>query len=202
MVVTSAGPGEGKTTLLANLAAATAETGRRVLMVDADMRRPRLHKVFNAEAGLGFSDLLQSEVPVSQMNLTDFIRPTSVAGVSLLSCGSAKTLSVGAMLFSLRLPQIVTRLREEFDFVLVDTAPGMQFSDARLLSRLCDGAIIVVRSGHAFRESVMALVQKFAHDGTPILGTVLNDWNPDTTGTYGSYGYDYKKTYEQYHSSE
>jgi succinoglycan biosynthesis transport protein ExoP len=202
MVVTSAGPGEGKTTLLANLAAATAETGRRVLMVDGDMRRPRLHKVFNTEAGVGFSDLLQSEAPISQINMDDFIRPTSVAGVSLLSCGSAKTLSVGAMLFSLRLPQIFARLREEFDFVLVDTAPGMQFSDARLLCRLCDGAILVVRSGLAFRESVIALVQRFAHDGIPILGTVLNDWNPDTSGTYGPYGYDYKKSYQQYHSQE
>jgi capsular exopolysaccharide synthesis family protein len=202
IVVTSAGPGEGKTTLLANLAAATAETGRRVLMIDGDLRRPRLHKVFNTEIGVGISDLLQSEVPISQLDLADFIRPTSVAGVSLLSCGSAKTLSVGAMLFSLRLPQLFTRLREEFDFVLVDTAPGMQFSDARLFSRLCDGAILVVRSGLAFRESVIALVQRFAHDGTPILGTVLNDWNPDTSGTYGPYGYDYKKAYQQYHSSE
>jgi succinoglycan biosynthesis transport protein ExoP len=202
IVVTSAGPGEGKTTLLSNLAAATAETGRRVLVIDGDVRRPRLHKVFNMEVGVGFSDLLQSETPISQINLADYIHPTGVKGVSLLSCGSAKTLSVGAMLFSMRLPQLFTRLRDEFDFVLVDTSPGLQFSDARLFSRLCDGAVLVVRSGLAFRESVMAIVQRFAHDGIPILGTILNDWDPETSGTYGPYGYDYKKTYEQYRTPE
>jgi Mrp family chromosome partitioning ATPase len=107
------------------------------------------------------------------------------------------------MLFSLRLPQLFTRLRDEFDFVLVDTSPGLQFSDARLFSRLCDGAVLVVRSGLAFRESVMAIVQRFAQDGVPILGTILNDWDPDVSGTsYGPYGYDYKKSYEQYHSKE
>jgi succinoglycan biosynthesis transport protein ExoP len=202
IVVTSAGPGEGKTTLVGNLAAATAETGRRVLVIDGDVRRPRLHKVFNLELTAGFSDVLQSEIPISQINLADFIHPTGVKGVSLLSCGTAKTLSVGAMLFSLRLPQLFTRLRDEFDFVLVDTSPGLQFSDARLFSRLCDGAVLVVRSGLAFRESVMSIVQRFAQDGVPILGTILNDWDPEVSGTYGPYGYDYKKTYEQYRSQE
>jgi succinoglycan biosynthesis transport protein ExoP len=202
IVVTSAGPSEGKTTLISNLAAATAETGRRVLVIDGDLRRPRLHKVFNMEIGAGFSDLLQSEVPISQINLADFIRPTGVTGVSLLSCGTAKTLSVGAMLFSLRLPQLFTRLREEFDFVLVDTSPGLQFSDARLFSRLCDGAILVVRSRVAFRENVMAIVQRFAQDGIPILGTILNDWDPEVSGSYGPYGSDYNKLYERYKAQE
>jgi len=202
IVVTSAGPGEGKTTLISNLAAATAETGRRVLVIDGDVRRPRLHKVFNMEIGTGFSDILQSEVPISQINLTDFIRPTPMKGVSILSCGTAKTLSVGAMLFSLRLPQLFARLRDEFDFVLVDTSPGLQFSDARLFSRLCDGAVLVVRSGLAFRENVTAIVQRFAQDGIPILGTILNDWDAEASKAYSPYGYDYKNAYEQYRSSE
>jgi capsular exopolysaccharide synthesis family protein len=200
IVVTSAGPGEGKTTLLSNLAAATAETGRRVLVIDGDVRRPRLHKVFNLEIGVGFSDVLQSETPISEMDLGEYIRPTGVKGVSLMSCGTAKTLSVGAMLFSLRLPQLFSRLREEFDYVLIDTSPGLQFSDARLFSRLADGAVLVVRSGLAFRESVIALVQRFAQDGIPILGTILNDWDPDTANT--PYGYDYKKAYEQYRTQD
>ncbi len=167
-------------------------------MVDADLRRARLHEIFNLKPEHGFADLLQSETPVSEIKLSDFIQLTSVPGVSLLSCGNAKTISVGAMMFSMRLPALFARLREEFDLVLVDTAPALQFSDARLLARLSDGVILIVRSGVTFRESAAAVAQRFAEDGVSVLGTILNDWDPQKSASNGHYASYYKSANAYY----
>lgn len=181
ILVTSPGPGEGKTTVLSNLAITMAEAGSRVLIVDADLRRPRLHQIFGVENQRGLSDLILETSPMTVELVRQATQTTRVPGVSLLSSGSpASTMAIGRLFNSNRFPALLLHLRREFDAVLIDTPPMLQFSEARLLGRLTDGVILVVRSGATERESAMASSQRLLQDGIPVLGTVLNDWDPKT----------------------
>ena len=189
VVFTSACPGDGKTTVACNLSIAVAEIGKRVLLIDGDLRAPRLHKVFGTTSGWGLSDILWSDCPIDHMLLTQLVRPTEVAGLSVLpggSCGVTPT----NLFYSPRMSLLLERLRAEFDMVLIDAPPMIHLADARVLGRLADGVILVVRSGQTTTERARVAVQRFAEDGTRVLGTVLNSWDPKTTGTYGygSYG--------------
>ena len=105
------------------------------------------------------------------------------------------------MLYSPRLPEILARFRKEFDVVIIDTPPVMHMSDARVLGRLADGVIVVVRAGRTTRDTVQSTVQRFGEDGTRVIGTILNDWNPKKHQGYG-YGYAYRSYhgyYDSYH---
>ncbi len=198
LVVTSASPAEGKTTLIGNLGVAMAETGKRVLMVDADLRAPRLHSLFRMDRSNGLSDLYDSPTPVGEIVLQRYVKPTNIANLSLLSSGDMELQRLGEMLFSRRVSEIFSRLRKEYDFVLVDTAPTLQFSDARLLGQFSDGVILIVRSGISSRENVQATAQRIAEDGIPIVGTILNDWQPGPRGSAASnYYYDSYSSYER-----
>lgn len=201
LVVTSAGAAEGKSTLASNLAIATAETGRKVLIVDGDLRKGQLHKRFRLEEHPGLAELIVSETPVDQIDLSEYIRPTGFPGLSLLSCGVTLPEQVGATLFSQRIPLLFSRLRAEYDVVLVDTPPVLSLPDARLLGRVTDGAILVVRSGVTLREDAMAAAQRILSDGIPILGTILNDWDPSKASQYDYYGGRYGG-YSAYKSDE
>lgn len=84
---------------------------------------------------------------------------------------------------------LLTRLRKEFDMILIDAPPMIHLADARVLGRLADGVILVVRAGQTTTESARFAIQRFAEDGTRVLGTVLNSWDPRTSGRYGYGGY-------------
>jgi len=90
------------------------------------------------------------------------------------------------VLYSSRMADLISSLREKFDMVIIDTPPLLHLSDARVIGRLSDGVILVFRAGHVRWESAMAAEKRLAEDGIPILGTVLNDWSPDKDG-YGVY---------------
>ena len=178
IAVTSAGPGEGKTTVAANLAQAAAETGRRVLLVDGDLRKPRLHKVFNAPNDWGLSDLLGGIKPPAGTPGT--VAATGCRGLHLLTAGSAAT-NIASLLHSPRASEFLRRMREEFEMIIIDTPPMLQMPDARLLGRMADAVILVVRSGDTTKETAAAASQRLAEDGTRVLGAVLNEWDPRKT---------------------
>jgi receptor protein-tyrosine kinase len=189
VVFTSPCPGDGKTTVACNLSIAVAEIGKKVLLIDGDLRQPRLHKVFGTTNTWGLSDILWSNNPLDRVPLTQVVRTTEVAGLSVLpggSCGVTPT----NLFYSPRMSMLMQRLRTEFDMILMDAPPIIHLADARVLGRLADGVILVVRSGQTTTESARYVIQRFAEDGTRVLGTVLNSWDPKTTGTYGygSYG--------------
>ena len=194
LVVTSASPEEGKTTLIGNIGVAMAETGKRVLMVDADLRAPRLHGLFRLDRKAGISDLYSSDTPIDDIVLSDYVKATNIPNLSLLSSGEMQLDRLGEMLFSQRIRDLFSRLRKEYDFVLVDTAPTLQFSDARLLGQISDGVILIIRSGVSSRENVQLTAQRIAEDGIPIVGTILNHWQPELHGSaldsyyLGAYG--------------
>lgn len=194
-VITSGGPGEGKTTLSANLAIAMATIGQRVLLIDADLRRARLHSVFGLDNRSGLSDLLTSTDSLDGANLDAYLCPTQVDNLRVMTHGLAEVGTSATLFFSPRVQALLTALRKQFDFILLDTAPVLLFPDARLWGKHADGVVLVVRAGVTTREGAMAACRRFAEDGVAVLGTILNDWNPKEGSpgqyyyhSYGSYG--------------
>jgi capsular exopolysaccharide synthesis family protein len=195
-VITSAAPREGKTTVSLNLAIATAETGRKVLLIDADLRWPRLHKMLGVERTPGISELLGGPGDLPG-DLSPYLRSTSISGLSLLPAG--ELVEPGAGWFSDKLARLIERLRKQFDVVFIDTPPVLLFPGARLAGHHSDGALLVVRAGSTHRRQAAEAHRLFAMDGIPVLGTILNDWDPEATGDeyYRGYYGEYKRYYQQ-----
>jgi capsular exopolysaccharide synthesis family protein len=198
LVVTSPGPEEGKTTVATNLAISMAEIGRRVLLVDADLRRPRVHTLFGLPNEAGLTSLLQSR-DLEKADVDAVIHPTQAASLFAMPSGPA-TSAAANLLFSPVLNLLLQRFRDEYDMVIVDTPPSLQMPDARVVAREADAVVLVFRSGRTTRDAALATAQRFAEDKTRILGTILNDWNPSTApnGYYGYYKGYYAGSYKHY----
>ena len=188
VALTSAGPREGKTTVASNLALAVAEIGRRVLLIDGDLRKPRLHEIFHVSNAWGLSDLLEGTKPPE--GLEAMVIGTCYRDLYLLPAGSVAS-SISNLLHSPRALELLQRMRQQFDMVIIDTPPMLQMSDARVLGKLADGVILVVRSARTTKETVAAAGQRLAEDGTRVLGTVLNEWDP-RNASHAGYGYGYQ----------
>jgi capsular exopolysaccharide synthesis family protein len=192
IVVTSALDGEGKTTVACNLAISLAEISKSVLLIDGDFRRPRIHSIFDAPNEVGFSDLLNGSL-TDDASIAAAIRKTPAPHLSVLPSGRCPK-SVFSLIYSERTGQVLERLRGQYDYVIVDAPPCLQFADSRLLARHADGAVLVVRANHAEKKTAMAAAQRLISDGAHVLGTILNDWDPATSGA-GRYGYKYNSKY-------
>jgi succinoglycan biosynthesis transport protein ExoP len=189
VVVTSPCQGDGKTTVASNLSLAVVEIGRKVLLIDADLRRPGLHKLFGLSNAQGLSDLLHTNTPLDQlMSIEQLLCETKISGLHVLPAGGSIAHSA-SVLHSRRMSALLERLRGEFDMVIVDTPPVLPVPDARVLGRLADGIILVLRAGQTTIENALIARQRFAEDGTRVLGTILNGWNPKTGRRYGYGGY-------------
>ncbi len=195
IVLTSPSPSEGKTTTVSNLAIALAEINRRVLLIDADMRKPRLHDVFDVPNTWGLSDLLREKNSIEECPREALVRDTTIPGLHLLPSGPG-TVSISNLLYSPRMPELLRRFRREFDTILIDTPPMLQISDARVLGRLSDAVVLVFRANRTTRDSALAAKHRFAEDGTRVLGSILNHWNPIAS----RYGYGYGYGYDSYSS--
>jgi capsular exopolysaccharide synthesis family protein len=187
VLLTSPGPQDGKTTTLCNLGISLAGilcgSKRRVLLIDGDFRRPRLHRIFEMPRNGGFCDLLRDGGKPEDCPIEPYVRPTKIPGLWVLPSGNAMG-AVTDLIHSNRLRRFLNRFRHEFDAVLVDAPPMVSsLSDARVLARSADAVILVVRSGHTCREVAMVAREQLRQDGTPLLGTILNDWNPKKAGT-------------------
>src|SRR6266436_2759266 len=187
IVLTSPCPGDGKTTVACNLSIAVPEIGRKVLLIDGDLRRPRLHKVFGVGNNWGLGDVLCAGTPLETVPILDLVRETEVSGLSLLPGGSRGNTIPSNLFYSPRMIRLLTRMRKEFDMVMIDAPPMIHLADARVLGRLADGVILVVRSGETTTESALYARQRFAEDGTRVLGFVLNKWDPTNSPSY-AYG--------------
>jgi capsular exopolysaccharide synthesis family protein len=183
LALSSAAPSEGKTTVLANLAIALAQAGQRVVLIDGDMRHPRIHDIFDIENTAGLSEVLAGKTMLT-------VRETRVPNLYLLPAGGS---SDGNLLFKPALGELIKRLRNEFDMVLIDTPPMLQMPDARVLGRHADAMILVIRAARTSRDAARLACARLAEDGVPLLGTILTDWNAKASVAYG---YDsYKYTY-------
>lgn len=175
MVVTSAAPEEGKSTTLANLAVAIAQAGKRVILVDCDLRRPSLHQLFNARATPGFTDMMRDDALMSKPPLQD----TAVQNLWLLTSGTIPP-NPAELVASRRMGEVIAALQKQADMVLFDAPPVVAVTDAAVLSSKVDGVLLVISAGKTKRDhakKAKALLDKVnAH----LIGTVLTNVKGET----------------------
>ena len=174
IVVSSTHAKAGKTTSVFNLGLGLAESGRRVLLIDGDLRLPRLGEIFGLSTAAGMSDLLSGSASVSL--LRELVRDTSLPGLFVLPSGSLLP-NVTQLLHSPKLDDVLERLRTEFDFILIDSPPLVPLSDARLLGQHANGMILICRAGYTSMDQLSSVQRRLTEDGTTVIGSILTDWN-------------------------
>ena len=172
MLFTSALPEEGKTSCASNLGIALSHMGKRVLLVDTDLRKPVMHRAFNSRRSPGLVDVLVEED--WQKALDEAVRPTELQNLDLLTCGRTPP-NPNEMLGSEKMGRLMDLLAQRYDFVVFDSPPVLAVSDAMVLARRVDGVLLVVRGGRTSRGSVQNGVDLLNQTGARILGVVLND---------------------------
>jgi Mrp family chromosome partitioning ATPase/uncharacterized protein involved in exopolysaccharide biosynthesis len=205
LVVTSPAPGEGKTLTSANLGVTFAHDGLKVLLIDCDIRRPKLHRVFKVPRGPGLIDLLWPADPRLQGGIGTFgfqddapagpalesmLRSTPIRGLTLLTCGAMPTNPTN-LLSGVRMRALLQELVQRFDLVILDTPPVLATADARILGGLTDGVLLVVRAGQTDRVAAQRAQTQLTQAGARLLGVVLNDPGGEISGE-GDYYYPYK----------
>jgi polysaccharide biosynthesis transport protein len=184
LVITSASPSEGKTTTASNLAMTLANMNRRVLIIDGDIRSPRLHDIFGLNNSAGLTDLLTQ--PSTTLMADTLVRETTNPNLSVLTSGPA--IQTGAdLLFSRSMPALIAHYRENFDMVLIDTPPMLSMPDARVLGRMADAVVLIARAGRTTRAAIQAAFRRLVDDHTQVLGIVLNGWNAKASAAYKYY---------------
>lgn len=169
IVITSADSKEGKTTTAVNLAIAFAQTNKKVLLVDADLRKPEIHDIFNKPNRGGITNII-----ADGRSAADFIQDTHINHLSFLASGP-KAPNAAELLSSHRLSMLLSELKEQFDVIVIDTPPVNQVSDAQIIAAQCDGALLVVQAGKAKRQSVMKAKDSLELVKARMLGFVLNN---------------------------
>jgi len=185
LIVTSARPQEGKSCVAANLAVSLSQMGKRVVLVDADLRRPRLHRIFDVEISPGVSNYLTGSRP-----LPELLRKTAVPSVDLVASGPVPP-NPAELLDSERMRLLLEELERRYDFVLLDSPPTLGFADVPLLSRFAGSVLLVVRSGETPRKIARRAGDYLLRLQAKVLGVVLNDVAADRPGYYyyDYYGY-------------
>ena len=191
IVLTSPGPADGKSTTVANLAITFAQQGQRTLLIDADLRRAVLDKLFGAPREPGLTDVLVGRAPLMQV-----VNETAITNLHVLGSGPFPP-NPSELLGSQAMRDVLRDAREEFDIVLLDSPPLLAVTDAAVLSTMVDGAILVVRMGSTPRTSVRRAISQLQTVHGRLVGTVLNDVD-FRAGLYGGgYGYYYYYYYGQ-----
>jgi capsular exopolysaccharide synthesis family protein len=195
IMVTSPGPREGKTTTAVSMAIVMAQAGARVVIVDTDMRRPRLHRIFGVPGADGITTVL-----LGSGKLDDEIKATEVPGLSVLPCGPIPP-NPAELCQGEQFKGLLAQLAERFDFVLLDSPPVMVVTDAVVLGTQVDGTLLVARTGQTTRGGLLESVRQVRDVGSTILGCVLNDMDLEKRGygyyRYRRYGY-YRYGYSRY----
>jgi capsular exopolysaccharide synthesis family protein len=170
LVVTSAGVGEGKSTTLANLAVVSAQAGRKVVLVDADLRRPTLHQIFGLSNETGLTTAMMSEASFASLPLHE----SGVEGLSVLTSGPLPP-NPADLMGSRRMEELVTALSEGADQVFFDTPPVVAVTDAAVLATKVDGVLLVISAGKTRREYARTAVQRLQQINARLVGTVLTN---------------------------
>ena len=202
VLISSALPSEGKSTLASLLSRHSAAAGKKVVLVDADLRRPTIAKMFDLDKKtLGLTDLLMNHT----LTLTDVLVKDSATGLSILTRGHAAFLNPSDLFASQRMKALLEQLKQEFDLVIVDSAPIMAVPDSRILAGLVDKILFVVNWDTTPKKVVATALHIFAKDGhNNLAGIVLQKVNLEQYGRYGygdsGYYYSYGR-YKQYYTS-
>jgi len=186
LLVTSTQPAEGKTTVACNLAISLAQLGHRVLLVDADLRFPSLHKLFGTSGSLGLVSYL-----AGQQDWHAAVRPCGSHGLDVLVCGPVPP-NPSELLSSQSMGALVLSAKTEYGFIILDSSPMLALADSRILAPLVDGVLLVVKSGTTPREQILHAQSGIRSVGGNLIGVVLNSVDIRTNGyyNYGPYGPD------------
>jgi capsular exopolysaccharide synthesis family protein len=194
LVVTSSLPAEGKTTTVVNIATVLAQTGARVLVIDADMRRPRLHQIFGMENGEGLSTALSSEMTLNEV--LSMVNQYKDTNIYLLSSGAIPP-NPAELLGSEQMRNLLEGASGSFKYIIIDSPPVTSFTDGVLISSLVDGVLLVVHGGKTSRQVVKRTRQMLQEIGARIIGVVLNQIDLRSQEYYY-----YHQDYKGYYSSE
>ncbi len=197
--VTSPSPGDGKSTLSANLAVSLARGGKRCLLIDCDFRRPRVHKIFDLKNEVGFSSLIQK-----QMDLPDAIQRGPIEGLDILASGP-KVKNPAELLLTVQFQEILQFVREKYDVVVLDTPPVLAVSDPTVIASQVDGVIVTLKISRNSRPLATRVMETLKMANGNLLGIVVNGIGEDSGytkylpygfGGYGNYGNRYDKYYD------
>ncbi|MDQ6420687.1 CpsD/CapB family tyrosine-protein kinase [Paenibacillus sp. LHD-117] len=169
IMISSAGPGEGKTTTISNLAIAYAQSERRTLLIDADLRKPTAHHTFSVSNRWGLSSVISQ-----QCSLEEAIQMSNIPNLDIVTSGTIPP-NPAEMLGSNRMAATIEQLRELYDVILIDTPPLLAVTDAQIVASKCDGAILVVDQGKVKRDIGKKAIQNLQAVNARILGVVLNN---------------------------
>ncbi len=185
MLVTSSHPAEGKTTIVANTAISLAQTGARVLVLDADMRRPRCHKILSTRNDLGLSTWLSREIAIEKV-----VQKHEIPNLYVLPAGPIPP-NPSELLSSIKLRMLISELMGRFDHIIIDSPPVIHVTDALIISPYADGVVLVVKSGQTPREAVLRAKQALYDVNARLFGVVLNGVDLQSEGYYYNYKYAY-----------
>lgn len=184
ILVTSPGPQEGKTTTLCNLGIAIAQGQKRVLLIDADMRKPRLHNVFKRDNRDGLSSYLSGQVGFDEL-----VQKTDIENLYLVTGGQYPP-NPSELLSSHKMKEFIEKAKSAFDFVIVDTPPVAMLTDAVIVSSVVDGVVLVIESGKTTKKMVLNIARKLNEAKAHVLGILLNKIHI-TARSYYYYSYYY-----------
>lgn len=186
IMFTSAGPVEGKSTTIANTAVAIAQSGKKVILVDCDLRKPVQHKIFNTK-NQGITNIL-----VENLNVTDYIQDTSIENLRLVTSGPIPP-NPSELLGSGKMTALLATLREQADMVLIDVPPVVAVTDASVLASQVDGITLVLDSGTVRPEMAQRAKELLTNANGKILGVILNRVEIDDEHAYYYYYYGNEK---------
>ncbi len=203
LVVTSGGPGDGKTTTATNLALVIAQSGKRVLLLDADFRRPMVHKVFGLESKVGLSTVLVGEAALEEAVQKAEHDGETIENLDVLAAGP-KPPNPAELLDSQSMRRLLYEARQKYDRVIMDSPPVLFVADATILSAISDGGIMVGKSATNPRALARRAREQLEGVKARILGGILNDVHVSRLGYYYSdyYYYGYSRYYRDYYTSE
>ncbi|MGX4668307.1 CpsD/CapB family tyrosine-protein kinase [Cerasibacillus sp. JNUCC 74] len=182
LLVTSSGPGEGKSMTAANLAVVYAQQGKKVLLIDADLRKPTVHYTFRLDNLRGLSNIL-----VGENTFNDVIHSSNVDHLDIMSCGPIPP-NPSELLASKKMEKLLEELKASYDLIIFDTPPVLAVTDAQVLANIVDGTLLVVRSKHTEIEGAQKAVESLRPAKAKLLGTVLNDRIKKQSNYYYYYG--------------
>ncbi|NQT06495.1 MAG: polysaccharide biosynthesis tyrosine autokinase [Candidatus Omnitrophica bacterium] len=194
LLMSSTIPREGKSCLSSSIATYIAKQGKKVLLVDADMRRPQIDKIFEVGIGSGMSNFLTGASPVEEC-----IKESPVENLYIMTAGTKaqdppRLLNLKKAL----LKEMIDSLRDEYDRIIIDSPPALMFADAKIILHACDAMLLVIRAGHVDKDAVRGLIKDLKKEGNKIVDIVLNSID---TKTYPNYYY-YHKTYSDYYKKK
>tara|TARA_Y100000590_G_C15298434_1_gene855327 strand:- start:101 stop:733 length:633 start_codon:yes stop_codon:yes gene_type:complete len=195
ILVSSAGPGEGKTTTVANLAITYANLGKKTILVDTDLRRPVVHKVFNLDREPGVTNFLAEQTN----DISELVNETEIENLSVITSGIIPP-NPSEMLGSKRMINFVKLLEEKWDMVLFDSPPLVAVTDANMISQEIDRIVLIVKVGQTDKKAFHHTINNLNHINAPIGGIIMNAVT--NKSSYGSYYYYYYHQYYNYYGTD